>query len=144
MILIGLGFASVFSAMFMGGLMTGTLNPMAAGGMVLLGGTGLVLLLVGAILAFFALIVLGGAIAHMIKEKKFGKAFAFGEILGVIRGIGWGRYLAWVVLVSIIAVILGAIVGAIPFVGWLIEVIVAPAVAVFFFRSLGILYSSKK
>lgn len=72
------------------------------------------------------------------------RAFAFGEILGVIRGIGWGRYLAWVVLVAIIAVILGAIVGAIPFVGWLIEVILAPAVAVFFFRSLGILYSSKK
>ncbi len=126
LILIGLGFASVFSAMFMGGLMTGTLNPMAAGGMVLLGWTDLVPLLVGAILAFLALIVLDGAIAHMIKEQKFGKAFAFGEILGVIRGIGWGRYLASVVLVSIIAVILGAVVGAIPFVGWLIEIIIAP------------------
>ncbi len=132
LILIGLGVASVFSAMFMGGLLTGTFNPMAAGGMVLLGGTGLVLLLVGAVLAFLALIVLGAAIAHMIEEKKFGKAFAFGEILGVIRGIGWGKYLAWVVLVVIITIIVGAIVGAIPFVGWLIEVIIAPAVAVFF------------
>lgn len=144
LILIGLGVASVFSAMFMGGLMTGTLNPMAAGGMVLLGGTGLVLLLAGAVLAFLVLIVLGAAIVHMIKEEKFGKAFAFGEILGVIQGIGWGRYLAWVVLVAIIAIIVGAIVGAIPFVGWLIEVIIAPAVAVFFFRSLGILYSGKR
>ena len=52
--------------------------------------------------------------------------------------------MAWVVLVAIIAIIVGAIVGAIPFVGWLIEVIIAPAVAVFFFRSLGILYSGKK
>ena len=144
LILIGLGMASVFSAMFMGGLMTGTMNPMAAGGMVLLGGTGVVLLLAGAILAFLALIVLGAAVAHMIKEEKFGKAFAFGEILGVIGGIGWGKYLAWVVLVAIISVVVGVIAGAIPFVGWLIEVIIAPAVAVFFFRSLGILYSDKK
>jgi hypothetical protein len=108
-----------------------------------LGGTGLVLLLVGAILAFLALIVLGAAIAHMIKEGKFGKAFAFGEILDVIRGIGWGKYLTWVVLVAIIAVVVGAITGVIPFVGWLIEVVIAPAASVFFFRSLGLLYSDK-
>lgn len=127
----GAGIASFAFAMFMGG------------GMFVLGGTGLVLLLVGAILAFLALVVLGAAIAHMIEKGKFGKAFAFGEILAVIRGIGWGKYLAWVVLVAIIAVLVGVITSAIPFVGWLIEVIIAPAVSVFFFRSLGLLYSSK-
>lgn len=142
--LIAAGIGSFLSALFMrGGLMAGTPQPMEAAGTMFLGGTGLVLLLVGTILAFLALIVLGAAIAHMIKKDKFGKAFAFGEILDVIRGIGWGKYLAWVVLVAIIAVVVGAITGAIPFVGWLIEVAIAPAAAVFFFRSLGMLYSGK-
>lgn len=141
----GAGIASFVFAMFMGGgVILGTPRPFGTGGMIFLGGTGLILLLVGAILAFLALIVLGAAIAHMIKKGKFGKAFAFGEILDVIRNIGWGKYLAWVILVAIIAVIVGALVGAIPFVGWLIEVIIAPALAVFFFRSLGLLYGGKR
>jgi hypothetical protein len=142
--LIGAGIGSFLSALFMGGgLMAGTPQPMEAAGTMFLGGTGLVLLLVGAILAFLALIVLGAATAHMIKEGKFGKAFAFGEILDVIRRIGWGKYLTWVVLVAIIAIVVGAITGVIPFVGWLIEVVIAPAASVFFFRSLGLLYSDK-
>lgn len=143
--LMGAGIASfVFSMFTGGGLISRTRPPLVTSGMFFLGGTGLILLLVGAILAFFALIVLGAAIAHMIKKGKFGKAFAFGEVLDVIRGIGWGKYLAWVILVAIIAILVGAIVGAIPFVGWLIEVIIAPPLAVFFFRSLGLLYGSKR
>jgi hypothetical protein len=55
--------------------------------------------------------------------------------------MGWGRYLAWIVLVIVIASIVGWIGGAIPVVGWLIQIIVAPALSVFFFRSLGLLYS---
>jgi hypothetical protein len=142
--IMGAGIASFAFAMFMGGgIIPGTPRPTETGSMFVLGGTGLVLLLVGAILAFLALIVLGAAIAHMIKKGKFGKAFAFGEILAVIRGIGWGKYLAWVVLVAIIAILVAAITSAIPFVGWLIEVIIAPAVSVFFFRSLGLLYTGK-
>lgn len=143
--IMGAGIASVVFSMFMGGgLIPGTPRPMETGGMIFLGGTGAVLLLVGAVLAFLSLIVLGAAVAHMIKKGKFGKAFAFGEILGVIRGIGWGKYLVWVILVAIISIIVGAVVGAIPVVGWLIEVIIAPAVAVFFFRSLGLLYGGKR
>ena len=77
----------------------------------------------------------------MIKTGKFGKAFAFGEILGIIGKIGWGKYLAWLVLIVVIAVIVGAIAGAVPFVGWVIAAIIGPALMVFYFRSLGLLYS---
>lgn len=143
LLMVGAGIASLISG-FMGGvLFLGSANPAETGGNFVLGGTGVVLILVGAILGFLALILLGAGIAHMIKQGKFGKAFAFGEILSVIRGIGWGRYLTWVVLVAIIGVLVGAITGAVPLVGWLIGVIIAPAVEVFFFRSLGILYSNK-
>jgi hypothetical protein len=78
----------------------------------------------------------------MIKTGKFGKAFAFGEILGIIPKIGWGKYLAWIILIVIIAAVVGAITGAIPQpAGWIVSVIIGPVLIVFFFRSLGLLYS---
>jgi hypothetical protein len=132
--IIGAGMSSMLPALFMGG-------RSIERGRFLLGGAGLGLILAGAILAFFVLIILGAAIAHMVKKGKFGKAFAFGEILDVIRGIGIGKYLVWVVFVAIISALIGALTGAIPFVGWLIGAIIAPAIYVFFFRSMGILYS---
>jgi len=108
---------------------------------ILLGGTGLGLFFVGIILAIAVLVILGVGITHMIKTGKFGKAFAFGEIFSIIRGIGWGRYLGWIVLVIIITAIVGGITGSIPFVGWLVSAIISPALMVFIFRSIGLLYN---
>ena len=139
-ILIGAGVASFITAHIIGGASA----PEATGGVLFFGATSLLLLLVGVVAAFLALIVLGAAIAHMIKQDSFGKAFAFGEIFGVIREIGWRKYLVWVLMVAIIGFVVAAIAGAIPLVGWLIQIVIFPAVAVFFFRSLGLLYSERK
>jgi hypothetical protein len=140
-ILIVAGVGSFFAAMVTGGrpdFMWGGFTPAYMG---LLGGTGVVLVLVGLLVAFVMLILLAAGIAHMIKTGKFGKAFAFGEILNVIGKIGWGKYIAWLILIVILAAIVGAIAGAIPYVGWIIAAIIGPALAVFYFRSLGLLYS---
>jgi hypothetical protein len=133
-ILIGAGVAS-FSA---GGLLQG---GMVGPGALVFGGTGLVLVMVGAILAFFFLLVLSIGMAYMVRTGKFGNAFAFTEIFGAIRGIGWVNYLGWAIVVFIIAVVIGGITGAIPYLGWLISAIISPALTVFIFRSLGLLYS---
>jgi hypothetical protein len=141
LILIAAGFGSFFAAMVTGGgpnFMWGGFTPAYMG---LLGGTGVVLVLVGLLVAFVMLILLAAGIAHMIKTGKFGKAFAFGEILGIIGKIGWGKYIAWLILIVILAAIVGAIAGAIPYVGWIIAAIIGPALTVFYFRSLGLLYS---
>jgi len=141
LILIAAGFGSFLAAMVTGGgpnFMWGGFTPAYMG---LLGGTGVVLVLVGLLVAFVMLILLAAGIAHMIKTGKFGKAFAFGEILGIIGKIGWGKYLAWLILIVVLAAIVGAIAGAIPYVGWIIAAIIGPALAVFYFRSLGLLYS---
>jgi hypothetical protein len=141
LILIVAGFGSFFAAMVTGGgpnFMWGGFTPAYMG---LLGGTGAVLVLVGLLVAFVMLILLAAGIAHMIKTGKFGKAFAFGEILGIIGKIGWGKYLAWLILIVVLAAIVGAIAGAIPYVGWVIAAIIGPALTVFYFRSLGLLYS---
>jgi len=141
LIIIVAGLGSFFAGMVTGGGQGFMPSPVAPNMMGLLSGTGLVLVLIGAVIAFVMLILLAAGIAHMIKTDKFSKAFAFGEILGIIKKIGWGKYIAWIILVAVIAIIVGAITGAIPYVGWLISVIIGPGVIVFFFRSLGLLYS---
>jgi len=141
LLLIGAGVGSFVAAMLAAGGPDFVMRGFTPGAVFLFGGTGVVLVLIGVVVAFFMLIVLAAGVAHMIKSGKFGKAFAFSEIFGLLGKIGWGRYLAWVILVAIIAIIVGAVVGAIPYVGWLVSAIVGPALIVFFFRSLGILYS---
>ncbi len=133
-ILIGAGFASFSAGGFLQGQMVGP-------GAMMFGGTGLVLVLVGVILAFLFLMVLSIGMAHMVRTGKFGKAFAFGEIFGIIRGIGWVKYIGWAIIVFIIAIVIGGIAGVIPYLGWLISVIISPALTVFIFRSLGLLYN---
>jgi len=135
-ILIGAGFASFSAGGFLQGQMVGP-------GAMVLGGTGLVLVLVGAILAFFFLLVLSIGMALMVRTGKFGNAFAFGEIFGVIRGIGWANYIGWAIIVFIIALVIGGIAGAIPYLGWLISAIISPVLTVFVFRSLGLLYNER-
>ena len=140
-ILIVAGVASFFASIFVQG---GTFGPdflTASPGAVIFGGTGLVLVLIGVVLAFFFLLLLSAGLAHMIKTGKFGKAFAFGEILGIIRGIGWVRYIGWAILIFIIALIVGGMAGAIPYVGWIISAVISPILTVFIFRSLDLLYN---
>jgi len=104
------------------------------------GAMGIGLLIVGIILAFAIAIIMAMAIVHMVKNNSFGKAFAVGEILGIVGKIGWGKYILWLIITFIIAVVVGAI-GSIPLIGWLISLIVAPIFSVFFGRSAALLYS---
>ena len=104
------------------------------------GAIGVGLLVVGAILAFAIAIIMAMAIVHMVKNNSFGKAFAVGEILGIIGKIGWGKYILWLIVMFIIAVIVGAV-GSIPLIGWLISLIISPIFGVFIARSAGLIYS---
>lgn len=133
-ILIATGASSLFAGML-------SLQGGFAAPSVMLGGTGVVLLLVGILLGIILLLLLAAGMAHMLKTGKFGKAFAFGEILKIIRGIGWGKYIAWIVVLVIISMIIGGVAGLIPYVGWVISAIISPILSVFIFRSLGLLYN---
>ncbi len=133
-ILIATGASSLFAGML-------SLQGGFAAPSVMLGGTGVILLLVGILLGIILLVLLAAGMAHMLKTGKFGKAFAFGEILRIIRGIGWGKYIAWIVVLVIISMIIGGVAGLIPYVGWVISAIISPILSVFIFRSLGLLYN---
>ena len=140
-ILIAAGIASIVASFLVPGQTIGPNFMMPTLGAMVFGGTAIALVLVGLVLAFFFLLILSVGIAHMTRTRKFGKAFAFGEIFGIIHGIGWVRYVGWVVLVFVIAAVVGGVAGAIPYIGWLISIIIAPLLTVFIFRSLGLLYN---
>ncbi|MEM2876220.1 MAG: DUF4013 domain-containing protein [Candidatus Bathyarchaeia archaeon] len=95
--------------------------------------------LIGIVLAFIASLLLAMGLVNMVKKDDFGKAFAIHEILEIIRNVGWGSYIVWILVLFIIAGILGLI-GIIPFVGWLITLIISPAYGVFAARSATLVY----
>ena len=107
----------------------------------LIGGAGVIILLVGIVIAIPLLIILAAGLAHMVKTGKFGNAFAFGEIFRIIRGIGWGKYLSWIVITVVGGAVLFGILSIIPVIGGLLAAIVQPIYYVFIFRSLGLLYN---
>jgi hypothetical protein len=141
MILIGVGVGSFVASMATVGGPDFSFAGFTPVQFLALGGMGVVLVVIGILVAFAVLILLAAGLAHMIKSNSFGKAFAFSQILRLIGRIGWGKYLAWIILAAIIAAVIGAGVGSIPYVGWVISAVIAPPVMVLFYRSLGILYS---
>lgn len=102
-------------------------------------GVGGILIIIGIIVTFLFAILAVMGILHMIKKDEFGKAFAFSEIIEKIKKIGWGNYLLWLVIIFVINIVFGAI-GNIPWIGWLITLILSPPFVVFLSRSAGLLY----
>lgn len=100
---------------------------------------GIVMTVLGLILAFMVAIIMAMAIVHMVRKDNFGKAFAIGEILKIVNKIGMGSYLVWVLAIFLVAVLVGAI-SSIPFIGWLVALIISPLYAIFVSRSATLTY----
>lgn len=97
------------------------------------------MLIIGVLLAFFLAIALAMAIVNMIRKDSFGKAFAIGEILGVIGRVGWGMYILWLIILFVCMLIVSGI-GSIPAIGWILSLIIAPIFGVFVARSASLTY----
>jgi ribosomal protein L40E len=97
------------------------------------------MLIVGLLLAFFLAIILAMAIVNMVRKDNFGKAFAIGEILGIIERVGWGTYILWLIVLFVCAIIVAAI-GSIPAIGWILSLIIGPIFSVFIARSASLTY----
>ncbi|MEM3004117.1 MAG: DUF4013 domain-containing protein [Candidatus Bathyarchaeia archaeon] len=132
LILIVVGAFSLFA-----GFIWGVYGP---GITILPAGLGLTLLVAGIVLAFAVAIIMAMAVVHMVKTGSFGKAFAVGEISGIIGKIGWGKYILWLIVIFVFAVIVGAL-GQIPAVGWIISLVVSPLFGVFAARSAALMYT---
>ena len=97
------------------------------------------MMIIGVLLAFFLAIALAMAIVNMVRKDSFGKAFAFGEILGVIGRVGWGTYVLWLIILFVCTLIIFGI-GSIPAIGWILALIIAPIFGVFVARSASLTY----
>ena len=100
----------------------------------------IVLVIGGVLLAFFLAIILVMAIVNMLKKDSFDKAFAFGEIFGIIGKVGWGTYILWLLIIFVCSIIVAGI-GAIPVIGWILSLLIAPIFGVFVARSASLVYS---
>ncbi|MEM3921398.1 MAG: DUF4013 domain-containing protein [Nitrososphaerota archaeon] len=109
--------------------------------MIGLGIMGGVLIVAGIILAFLIMIIAIMAIAHMVKMGKLGSAFDFNSILSKIKLVGWGSYVLWIIILFAISLILGGI-SFIPYIGWIITLIISPVFMVFIGRSISNIYES--
>jgi len=96
------------------------------------------------IFLFFVLVLL-----HTIAKVRAARtgilmdAFSLRAILSHIKEIGWGNYIILILILWIVSIILGLVVGAftwIPAIGWLIALLIAPAIEIFKARYVSLVY----
>jgi len=110
-----------------GGLAAGlTGSPAVAGGV----GIGIFIICLILFLLFSLLMI--PAIVNFARGG-FGAAFSFGTIFGMISKVGWLKYILAIIVIWIIFGII-SLLGGIPYVGWLIMMILAPFLAFWGFK----------
>jgi hypothetical protein len=99
-------------------------------------------LLVFLVLAFiFGLFEIIGII-RFTRSGNMGSAFELGEILSRIGSIGWGSYIISLIVFGIVILIIEIILGIIPVIGWLLNLIIAPYISIVGGRYYSLLYDS--
>lgn len=98
----------------------------------------IIALVVGFIIGLFALI----GLIRFARTGRMGEAFNFGAITGTIGRIGWGHYILSLVVVVVLIVIVEIVLGIIPYIGSILNLIIAPFITVFYSRYLSLLYDS--
>lgn len=104
-------------------------------------------MIVGIILLIITTLIITIGIARFAEKGNMGAAFEFGEIFNTIKKIGWGNYIVWYILLFIILFIVGFIMGIInliPFIGFIITLLVInPYLVMFSSRATGLIYNEK-
>jgi hypothetical protein len=121
---VGLAYSILPMILFFLGLML-TVNESVDASVNAIGG---IILLVAIIFAIFVSLVNVMALCNMVDKEEFAAAFRFKEILGLIKNLGWGRFIGillfTVIVIMIISVFFSFIFGAI---AGIISVIVGSA-----------------
>jgi hypothetical protein len=99
-------------------------------------------ILVTLVIAFITGLFAAMGAVRFARTGSMGEAFNFSAITGRIGQIGWGSYIFALIVVFLVAGIIAFILSAIPFVGWLLMFIVAPALTIFIARYITLVYDS--
>jgi hypothetical protein len=98
----------------------------------------LVALVIAFIIGLFAVI----GVVRFARTGSLREAFNFSAITATIAKIGWGTYIITLIIVTVIIVIVELVLGMIPYIGGIIQLIVYPFITVFFARYIALLYDS--
>ncbi len=97
-----------------------------------------ILLIVTLVVALFAAM---GAV-RFARTDSFGEAFNIRAILAHIGRIGWGTYIIALVVLMAIFIVISGVLGIIPFIGWIISIVIGPALSIFGARYVTLIYDS--
>jgi hypothetical protein len=103
-------------------------------------------ILIAVIIAIIIAFVATFGIMRFAHTESFGQAFAFGAIFEHIGKVGWGAWILAVIIMFILSAVYGFVVGIIsiiPIIGWIIDLFLAVAFAVFVARYFAIIYESE-
>jgi hypothetical protein len=106
-------------------------------------GTFLIGLFIALVLAIIIGIIATIGIVRMARKERFGEAFNFSGIFETIRTIGWGSYILALIVLFIVLMVFGFIlmlIMAIPYIGWLIYLVLLPPLSIFQARYLAQVY----
>jgi hypothetical protein len=98
----------------------------------------LVALIIGFIIGLFAVV----GLVRFARTGRMSEAFNFGAIMTTIGRIGWGHYILALIIVVVLIVIVQIILGIIPYIGVILQLIVSPFITVFYSRYVSLLYDS--
>ncbi|MDD1712471.1 MAG: DUF4013 domain-containing protein [Methanoregulaceae archaeon] len=98
----------------------------------------LVAIVVGFIIGLFSII----AVVRFARTGSMGEAFNFGGIMAIIGRIGWGSYILALIVVAVIIVIAEIVLGIIPYIGGILQLIFSPFITIFYSRYISLLYDS--
>ncbi len=103
-------------------------------------------ILIALIVALIISIIATFGMLRFAHTESFGQAFAFGAIFEHIGKIGWGTWIVALIILVILSFVYGLIAGIlsiIPFIGWILDLFLAVAFAIFYARYLAIIYESE-
>jgi len=125
-------------AVFMTALSTGpdfeALLPLIGGAILGI----LIALIVAIIIGLFAII----GVVRFARTGRIGEAFNFSAITATIGRIGWGSYILALIIGGAIVLVVQVVLGWIPFIGGILQLIISPFLTVFFTRYVTLLYES--
>ncbi len=98
----------------------------------------LIVFVLGIVIALFEVI---GAI-RLARTDSIGEAFDFSAILAHIGRIGWGAYVVALVVVIVAIGVIEVVLSIIPILGWILLLVLMPALYIFGARYITLLYDS--
>jgi uncharacterized membrane protein (DUF485 family) len=114
---------------------TGSINPMV--------NAGLLVALIGLIILVITIIYASLANVRFARTGSIREGIRFSAITGTIQAIGWGTYIIalviFVVLVLLFSLVI-SVLALIPFVGWVIQLVLNPLISVFSARYFSRVY----